>query len=36
MRHTMVIVRVLILALVIASFVGMTKGISPFGFSRGL
>jgi hypothetical protein len=35
MRHIMLIARVLILALVIASFVAKAKGIVPLGFSRG-
>ena len=35
MRHAMVIARILILALVVASFVGKTKGLVPLGFSTG-
>jgi hypothetical protein len=35
MRHAFLIARVLILALVVASFVAKTKGIVPLGFSTG-
>jgi hypothetical protein len=35
MRHAFLIARVLILALVVASFVAKTKGMQPFGFSTG-
>lgn len=35
MRHAWVIARILILALVVASFVGKAKGLVPLGFSTG-
>lgn len=35
MRHAFLIARVLILALVVASFVAKAKGFQPLGFSTG-
>jgi len=35
MRHAYLIARVLLLALVVASFVARAKGIVPLGFSTG-
>jgi len=35
MRHAYLIARVLLLALVVASFVAKAKGITPLGFSTG-
>jgi hypothetical protein len=35
MRHLFLIMRVLLLALIVASFVAKAKGIVPLGFSRG-
>ena len=35
MRHAYLIARVLLLALVVASFVARAKGLQPFGFSTG-
>jgi len=34
-QHLFLIARVLLLALIVASFVGHAKGIVPLGFSRG-
>jgi hypothetical protein len=35
-NHTWLIARVLFLALVVASFAAAAKGVTPFGWSRGL
>jgi hypothetical protein len=35
MRHIWLIARVLLFALVVASFVAKAKGITPLGFSNG-
>lgn len=36
MRHVPLLARILILALVVASFAAQAKGLQPLGFSRGL
>ena len=35
MRHAYLIARVLLLALIVASFVAKAKGMTPLGFSTG-